>query len=84
MKILFGSINLLGSGKKLGLRFDRLQLLAELNARVAVHESPTGATKARRDATHREIAVVRSSPDAGKFKVGCRKFTDRRAVRPFC
>jgi|GEM_PF-3801372 len=60
-----------------------LQLLAERKAWVAVHEY-LQAAQARCDATHREVAVVQLLAGCWKFKVGCRKFTDGSAVRPFC
>jgi hypothetical protein len=43
-----------------------------------------GAAKARRDATHRENAVMRLFAGCWKFKVGCLKFTDGCAVRLIC
>jgi hypothetical protein len=60
-----------------------LQLLAERNARVAVHDSLPVAL-ARRDATHSEIAVGRLLARCWKFIAGCLKFTDGNACRPFC
>jgi hypothetical protein len=50
---------------------------------IALGDDGPCAAKARRDATHRAIAVARSSPDGWKFNVGRLKFLDGGAVRPF-
>jgi hypothetical protein len=57
--------------------------VAERKARIAIHDY-LQAARGRRDAAHTEIAVARLLAVCWKFKLGCRKFTDRRAVRPFC
>ena len=63
-----------------GARAQNSRSACRLRARQVLSRQ---AARGRRDATHREIAVVRLLAGCGRFKVGCWKFTDwaRRQAR---
>ena len=56
-----------------GARAQNSRSACRLRARQVLSRQ---AARGQRDATHREIAVVRLLAGCGRFKVGRRKFTD--------